>query len=327
MKKRKILVMRFSSLGDVALVHPILKKLDKSNFEVHLLTLKEYSSLFKYNPYITKIIEFSKKESLLKLVGIIKKEKYYKILDLQKNLRALIIKFFFYFKTISYKKYKLQRFLLVHFKLNLLKKNLVLKNYFETLSKINIGYSERDFKFYIFYNIETKENVSKFFKKKKQYIAIAPMAKWKTKIWWGYDRLVDRLSRKYNIILLGNSDERKSIDKIKGERKNVINTAGKINLLEIVAIISKSSLLITNDSGIMHLGSGTETPIIAIFGSTVKEFGFVPIRKKVFIIEDNSVKCRPCDYHGKASCPKSHFKCMKNISLEMVLQQVERILK
>ena len=88
--KEKILIIRFSSLGDVILVHPVIKKLSNSNYIVHLLTLKEYSEIFKFNPFLNKIITFDKKnETLFQLIKKIKQENYYKIIDLQKNLRSI----------------------------------------------------------------------------------------------------------------------------------------------------------------------------------------------------------------------------------------------
>jgi len=320
--KEKILIIRFSSLGDVILVHPVIKKLSNSNYIVHLLTLKEYSEIFKFNPFLNKIITFDKKnETLFQLIKKIKQENYYKIIDLQKNLRSILIKFFFLKKIISYKKYKFRRFLLVFFKINLLKKNYVIKNYLETLKKLKIKITEKDFNYEVFslkkYLIKTKNKI----------IAIAPYAKWQTKIWPYFDKLVEVLSKKYLIVILGSKeDKERKIFKFENN-KNVLDLTGKVSILETAGILKQSNLLVTNDSGIMHLGFGCSIPILIILGSTTKEFGFIPKGKNIFIIENKNLKCRPCDYHGKNKCPKSHFKCMKDIKLNFVLKKIEKILK
>ncbi len=327
--KEKILIIRFSSLGDVVLVHPVIRKLYNAGFEVHFLTQKEYIHLFTQNPYVNKIIPFNKrKDSLWKIIKIIKKENYYRIIDLQKNLRSIFILFYFFNKSFVYKKYKFRRWLLVHFKINLLKNNSVIKNYLNVLKKLNIKISSRDYNYTISTSLNIANKIKSLLKnKRKKIISIAPVAKWETKIWWGYAKLIEILSKKFFIVLLGTKEEQKRINLLIKNPKNVLNLAGKLNLLEIVEVIKNSSILITNDSGIMHLGAGTDTPLIAIFGSTVKEFGFVPLRKNVIIIESNNVKCRPCDYHGRNKCPKSHFKCMKNISVETVLNKIKKVLR
>jgi len=326
--KEKILIIRFSSLGDVVLVYPVIKKLHNTGFEVHIVTQKEYVSLFTSNPFINKIIAFDKNnDSLGKIIKIIKKENYFKIIDLQKNLRSLFIRICFWGKTIAYKKYKFKRWLLVNFKINLLKNNSVIKNYLGVLKKFGIKVTSKDYNYAIFTSEKAKKKIKTLLKTRKKIISIAPMSKWQTKIWWGYPELIRILSKNFFIVILGTKEEYSKIKLLINSSKNVLNLAGKLGLQEIVEVIRRSIILITNDSGIMHLGAGTDTPVVAIFGSTVKEFGFMPLKKNVFIIEDNSVKCRPCDYHGKDRCPKSHFKCMKNISVEDVLKKVEKILK
>lgn len=326
--KEKVLIIRFSSLGDVVLVYPVVSKLYNAGFEVHILTQREYVSLFTSNPFVNKIISFDKNnDSLWKIIKVIREEKYVKIIDLQKNLRTFFIRIWYKGKTIVYKKYKFKRWLLVHFKINLLKNNSVIKNYLRTLKKLDIRVTSKDYNYEIFTSEKAKKMAKSLLRSRKKIVSIAPMSKWQTKIWWNYPELIKILSKKFFVVILGTKDESSKINLLVKSSKNVLNLAGRLGLQEIVEVIRRSIVLITNDSGIMHLGAGTDTSVIAIFGSTVKEFGFMPLKRNVYIIEDKSVRCRPCDYHGKERCPKSHFKCMKNISVETVLKKAEEILK
>jgi heptosyltransferase-2 len=87
------------------------------------------------------------------------------------------------------------------------------------------------------------------------------------------------------------------------------------------------SLIITNDSGLMHLASALKIPIVAIFGSTIKSFGFSPFGVKNIIVENNSLNCRPCSHIGRNNCPKKHFKCMKDVTPQLVLGHLQNFMK
>ncbi len=319
--EKRILIIRFSSLGDVVLIHPVIKKLYDNGYKVDLLTKKQYKKIFAFNPYINNIIFPENFKNLFQILQKIKENNYFKIIDLHKNLRTALIRLFFFNKTIAYNKYRFRRFLLLHFKLNFLKNNSVIENYLNTLQHLKLNISKKDIEYKIFH----KETAPAKKVLKKYMVVIAPFAGHFTKEWAYYEDLIKILCKKYYIIILGEAKEYPCAEKY--YQKNVINLCGKLDFNEMVYIINKSKLLITNDSGIMHLGAGTETPIISIFGSTVKELGFVPKRKNIIMIENSNLKCRPCHYHGRNKCPEKHFKCMKDISVEKVIENVKKFAK
>ena len=117
--------------------------------------------------------------------------------------------------------------------------------------------------------------------------------------------------------MLGGPDEAEEFDSLVIS-KRVINLVGKLKLLESAYVIKKAKALLSNDSGLMHMATAVQTPVTAIFGSTVEELGFAPYRSKNIIIQNQSLWCRPCSHVGKNKCPLSHFKCMKDISPEQV---------
>lgn len=325
MIKKKILIIRFSSLGDVILISPVIKKLFVSGYEVDVLTKKKYKEFFKLNPEIKNILLLDDYKSIWSLIKIIRSQQYYRIIDLHRNLRTLIIKLFFLFKTIVYKKYQLRRFFLVRFKLNFLKNNSVIKNYLNSLTKLNIIIKSNDYFYNLKYEIKNISRNIQLLLKKKNLITIAPFSYHFTKEWVYYPSLIQLLGKKNSIVIIGEEKDYQRANTWKG--KHVINLCGKLNFNEMIALIDGSKLLVCNDSGIMHLGAGTKTPIISFFGSTVKEFGFTPLRKGVYIIEDKSIRCRPCDLHGKSKCPQKHFLCMRNITVEKVLNYAKHYIK
>ena len=76
-------------------------------------------------------------------------------------------------------------------------------------------------------------------------------------------------------------------------------------------VIFNSDEVICNDSAILHLSEAVGKKVTAVFGSTVKEFGFFPQLKESLVIENKDLNCRPCTHIGKAFCPQTHFRCME----------------
>ena len=91
-------------------------------------------------------------------------------------------------------------------------------------------------------------------------------------------------------------------------------------------IISKCDAMISNDSGLMHMATAVKTPVLTIFGSSVKELGFFPYRSKHIMVENNEASCRPCSHIGKHHCPKKHFRCMLDISPSYVMTRFQELI-
>jgi heptosyltransferase-2 len=153
-------------------------------------------------------------------------------------------------------------------------------------------------------------------------VGIAPGSIWTTKRWIPErfaevsDLLIKETSAK--VIFLGSKEDEKLCLEIANlmENKPVI-LAGKTNILQSAAIISKCKVILSGDSAPVHIASAVKTPVVAIFGSTIPEFGFAPYGEGHLIIE-KKMDCRPCGIHGKDKCPKKHFKCMTEITTSEV---------
>ncbi|MGC8867846.1 MAG: glycosyltransferase family 9 protein, partial [Elusimicrobiales bacterium] len=163
-------------------------------------------------------------------------------------------------------------------------------------------------------------------------IVINPFSIWKTKRWpiYKFAALIMKLRENYKTmpLIIGSSDEKeqsKELEKLLPEN-SVINLCGKTDLSNLIDIIKRADILITNDSGPMHIAVATQTPVIAIFGPTTKELGFFPYSDKSDVIEVR-LRCRPCSLHGSKRCPNGHFLCMKLISVDSVLKATEKFLK
>jgi heptosyltransferase-2 len=168
-------------------------------------------------------------------------------------------------------------------------------------------------------------------KEDKVKVAIAPGAFHSTKRWLPerYAELINVIKNKYDaeIIIIGGKADIEVTENIKRlSGIEVIDKSGSDSIISTAEVIDECDLLITNDTGVMHIAAARQVPIVAIFGSTVKNFGFVPFRVKNVIVEKD-IPCRPCTHIGRESCPKGHFDCMKKISVDDVLNAVEILMK
>jgi heptosyltransferase-2 len=163
-------------------------------------------------------------------------------------------------------------------------------------------------------------------------ITVAPGTIWNTKRWPAdrFAAMCKQLSSECSAVLLvGGKEDSALCDEIAGmsKAKNVFNVAGKLSLLQSAELIKRSRVLISNDSAPMHLAVAVATPVVAIFGATVPEYGFAPRGTHDIVIETKGLKCRPCSIHGGKTCPIGTFECMIAITPELVVNKVRSFLR
>lgn len=328
MEFNKILIIRLSSIGDIVLSTPLIRLLRKKfpSAQIDFVVKKEFSELLKFNPHLTNLIEFDASngfKELLRLRYQILKERYDLIVDIHNNLRSVFLRTLSGAMVLKVDKRVFKRLLLVKFKINLYKNIIpVAERYIETVSQLSIKNDNQGLELFVPNDVIEVAKSKIDFSDSERYIAIAPSAKHQTKRWLPerFAEVGDRLSEKFNakIILMGGKEDEQICKLVESMMKNKpINICGKTSLLESAGILSLCEMLITNDSGLMHIGSAMKTKVVAIFGSTVKEFGFFPYGTKSIVVE-KPIPCRPCSHIGREKCPKKHFKCMMEIQVDDV---------
>jgi heptosyltransferase-2 len=164
------------------------------------------------------------------------------------------------------------------------------------------------------------------------YLCIAPASVWFTKQ-FSIEKWVDLINElpfKGPIYLIGGPDDKLLCDQIlqKINRKSVVNLAGRLSFLASAALQKKAVLNYVNDSAPMHFASAVNAPVVAVYCSTLPNFGFGPLSDGSFIVQTNeALACRPCGIHGKKQCPLKHFDCAKTIKMDQLiapLLQVEQ---
>lgn len=328
---KKILIVRLSSLGDILLTSPLLREI-KNRFpdcKIDFVIKKEFVQAIEFNPNLNNILLYEANN-----VNSLKKKfnsaNYDHILDLQNNFRSRQLLIGMKSQVYRFKKPTFKKFLLVNFKINLLKDKLsIAQRYVNTFPLIKSTDLQLDFH----YPKEKVADADSIFPRiliDKKIIGICPGSKHFTKRYPSelFAKLISELSSlNYSIFLFGGIDDQKICAELVQAQGMAFNFQNDNDLYLTAAMMKKCFAIISNDSALMHLSCALNVPTAAIFGSTVSEFGFFPLNKKSVIIENNDLNCRPCTHIGRNDCPKKHFKCMKDISPDMVISKLQPLMK
>ena len=337
---KSILVIRLSSMGDVILTSALLRMLNEQLPEtaIDFLVSEPFAKILDHNPRVDFLLKYDKSINFKEISKRKSKQlsfssasetdgKYDVIIDLQNNLRSR-----YYCKGIgreifSVNKHRLNKLSLVYRKKPIIKKLLPIPEvYLETIKELGIIDDKKPLELWLPGEAELGyyPPVRKKFNEENKRIAIAPGAAHFTKRWQveKYLDLIERLHDDYGaeIFLIGGKADVETTNFVLNNSKITIEDfSGSTSIIETAKIVDQCSLLITNDTGVMHIAAARQTPVIAIFGSSVRDFGFAPYRVPSVIVE-KEVSCRPCSHIGREKCPKKHFKCMKNILVEDILK-------
>jgi ADP-heptose:LPS heptosyltransferase len=322
--KVKFLVIRFSSIGDIVLTSPVVRylKTQVENAEIHFVTKRKYESILTANPNIEKVHTFD--YNLGEIFQQLKDEKFDYIIDLHNNFRSGRVKRRVNAKAFTVNKLNFQKMLLIRFKINRLPKKHIVDRYLETLSFLNLENDDAGLDYFIpEKEAFKKEELPTPFQ--KGFVAFVIAGTYFTKK-YPIER-VSEICQKIDmpIILLGGKDEFDEGERILSQSKgNVLNYAGKISLNQSASLVRDANLVLTNDTGLMHIAAAFHKKILSFWGNTVPAFGMVPYQPDSVsvIMEIKNLKCRPCSKLGHKKCPKKHFKCMNDIDTQKVISWI-----
>ena len=321
MTLNKILIIRFSSIGDIVLTTPVIRcaKQQLIGTEIHFVTKEAFKDTLSHNPYIDKLITF--KNDISEIYEELKTEKYDVIIDLHKNLRSLRLKQFLKTKSYSFDKLNFKKFLAVNFKLkNSLPNKHIVERYFEAI--VNIGVKSDGKGLDYFLNEKDKVNCSDLFFESQptKFIALVVGGSYFTKQ-IPINKLIEICNNStLPIILLGGKSDKLIADELQKNFPHIINTCGLFSLNQSASIISQAEWVITSDTGLMHIAAAFNKKIISVWGNTIPEFGMGPYLPNAEnkILEIKNLNCRPCSKLGYKKCPKGHFKCMNEIDFGFI---------
>ena len=319
-KVKKLLIVRLSSLGDILLTTPLIRTIKKKypDIEIDFVLRKEYYDLLKLNPYINNIHLFTN-DGNDKIGSVIQKNNYDLIIDLQNNIRSKKLLKNCGAEIVSLNKNNFRKFLLVYFKINKLKNALpVPEKYAKTIGEFELDNEGLD--------LFTDRNSFHFEGDTANLIGLCPGAKHFTKRWSTdyYIELSKLLEQNgYQVVLFGGKIDNQLCNEIRSGLPNAIDLSNNDDILQTAADVKSCKAIFCNDSGLMHVATAVKVPVIAFFGSTVREFGFFPYKTKSIVLENSNLSCRPCSHIGKNKCPKKHFKCMLDISPQLAYNKLK----
>lgn len=314
----KILIIRFSSIGDIVLTTPVVRCLKNQlpGCEIHYLTKAGFEPVLRGNPYIDHFhfLDGNFRSILKTLRG----QQFDYIIDLHGNLRSFRVKLGLHFKPQIHTFHKLnfEKWVLVNFKKNLLPKVHIVNRYMHTLKDLGVIYDERGLDFFISENDETAFLNILPPEFGNQYVCLVPGAKFATKsIPASKAAEIVKLINRPVVIVGGHAEYElaQEIIALSGH-KNIVNLCGKMNLPKSAATVKHAHAVITADTGLMHIAAAFNKKIISVWGNTVPELGMYPFlsSEKSVMAEVKNLRCRPCSKIGYAKCPKGHFSCMMN---------------
>ena len=312
---KKILIIRFSSIGDIVLTTPVIRclKTQLPDSEIHYLTKKQNGSLLQENPFITRTWLYEK--NFKELLTRLKAEKFDFIVDLHKNLRSFYILLHLRKPYGTFQKLNLKKWMIVNLRIDRLPSIHIVDRYFTAVKSLGIINDQKGLDYFIPSGEEVDLSVlpDPF---RPGFIAFVIGGKHATKM-FPEDKVVEvcqKLSRP--VVLLGGKEDVERgnrIEQLAGS--TVFNACGRFSINQSASLIRQADKVITNDTGLMHIAAAFGKTILSICGNTIPEFGMVPYLEGKEnavsrIFEVKGLSCRPCSKIGFEKCPKGHFRCM-----------------
>jgi len=341
---RRVLIIRLSSIGDIVLTTPVLRTLHRKypHLKIDYMIKEQFRGLVESHPAVDRVRtidnDFGFRDLLALRKEIQSSGQYDAIIDLHDNLRSRVLTFRSNLPFVRYDKQRFYRWLYVYWKVRTqaVEKYITAK-YFEAMAPYNIRDDEEGLDFYfpddfVFSTPELSTRVMEFHQSGVP-VTVAPGAAWQTKEWLPgrFARLMNRLISEKNatIALLGGPSEVQLGEEVLHsvvKPEKVYNFIGQTSLVETAKILEGTRMHLANDSGLTHIATAFKKKVVVILGPTAMPIVFYPKYTDYEIVADTALRCRPCTHMGRKKCPLGHFRCMKNIQVDHVMQACNKLL-
>ena len=324
---KKILVIRFSSIGDIVLTTPVIRCLRSQlpDVELHVLTKPSYRALYAANPNIDKVYELT--PNLRELLKSLRRERYDFVVDLHKNWRSWRVRMALCRRSASFPKLDFRKFLYTKLKIGRMPQVHVVDRYFKAVERLGVHNDGQGLDFFFNEGDEMHyEDLPEAFQ--DGFVAFVIGGQHATKV-LPKEKVAEVCEAlDYPVILVGGPEDAAHGEWIKQKvGKNVGNSCGSLTVGQSASLLKLADAVVTNDTGMMHIAAALRKPIVSVWGNTVPEFGMYPYLPQgmspAVIIENRELKCRPCDKLGYARCPKGHFKCMNALDAKEIAEKTK----
>lgn len=326
----KVLVIRFSSIGDIVLTTPVMRCLKQQlpDVTVHYLTKKSFRGLVETNPYVDKVHVLG--DDWEAMIAELQAEQFDLVVDLHKNLRTLRVKRALRkVKNVSFPKLNIEKWLFTSFlKINRLPKEHIVDRYLATVAHLGVKNDGRGLDYFIPKQDEVDAGDLPM-SHQAGYVGVVIGAALNTKK-LPVEKLKE-LCRLINrpIVLLGGPEDREEGEEIASvDRVKIYNACGKFKLNESACLVRNARIVVTHDTGLMHIAAAFKKPVISVWGNTVPDFGMTPYygdaKVSSTLFEVEGLSCRPCSKIGYKKCPRGHFKCMNLQNIRDIAAAAEK---
>lgn len=323
----KVLVLRFSSIGDIVLTSPVLRciKQQLPGTELHFATKQVFADLVRHNPHVDRVHELG--DDLRDLGRRLKAEGFDHVVDLHHNLRTARIKRALGVKASSFPKRNIEKWLLVNFKHDRMPREHVVDRYMHTVEELGVRNDGQGLELFI----PASEQVPMDQLPPAHaagYTVIAVGAAHATKRLPPH-RLVELAGLIPGpLVLVGGAEDQavaRAIASAVGAR--AFDATGRYSILGSASLIARARAVVAHDSGAMHIAAAFQRPLVSVWGNTVPAFGmgpYMPQHPERAYIAQVQLSCRPCSKIGHDRCPLGHFRCMEQQDLHAIAQEVTR---
>lgn len=316
----KYLIVRFSSIGDIVLTTPVIRclKQQRPDIELHFLTKQNYADLLRPNPHVDKLWLLG--DSWSELTAALRREQFDGLIDLHHNLRTLRLASALRVPAYRFDKLNLRKWVFTTLKINRMPKIHIVDRYMATVAHLGVVNDEKGLDYFI-PKSEEVERSSLPATHRAGYVAYAIGGQHATKK-LPVSRMIE-LCRgiSWPIVLLGGPEDAANGSAIRqalGEER-ILNGCGQYRLHQSASVVAQAEVVITHDTGLMHIAAAFKKKVYSIWGNTVPDFGMYPYLTDFEVIENNNLFCRPCSKIGHKACPLGHFKCMNELSLRLTI--------
>ncbi|MEO7522452.1 MAG: glycosyltransferase family 9 protein [Ferruginibacter sp.] len=332
----KILVIRFSSIGDIVLASPVMRCLKKQleNAEVHFVTKTAFKIVTASNPYIDKFFYYDKE--IEPLIEELRKENYDYVIDLHNNFRSNKIKRALKKKCYTIDKLNVQKFLLTKLNIDVMPHVHITQRSLNTVAPLNVFDDGLGLDYFIpKEDIVSHEDIPD--SHYHGFIAVVIGANYFTK-----KLPVHKLQElcykiDHPIILLGGKEDAAAGEQIASlDPIKIYNACGKFNLNESADLVRQSKFVISHDTGLQYIACALQKPVLAIWGGTSPKLDVEPYYGRLFMEKQTSpiyenillnLRCQPCSKFGTHTCPLEHFNCMEKQDIDEIVRRVNFRLK
>ena len=323
-----VLLVRFSSIGDILLTTPLVRALRRRHPDAQLVyvTKRALTPLVADNPNVSRVVALEPGEPVTHLAARLRALEPTHGLDLHGSLRSLALRALLRCRWSGYSKRRLARAVLVRLKRDVFRgRTPVPERYFEAARRLGVRPDASPPEFFL--GAAARARVHHWMRehglKDRPLVALAPGAAHATKRWpianWvaAAERLRDA---GVHLVVVGGPDDRGAAQQL---TPLAALAAGEFTLQETGALLAHARAVVSGDTGVMHMATGVGTPVVALFGPTVEQFGFFPYRARATVLQ-RDLTCRPCSTMGSARCPLGHHRCLRDIAPAEVTDAVLR---